>query len=958
MKRFLLFAFLGCTLSLAAQDRSLLTEYQLPNGLTVMLWENHDMTDVNGYVAVRVGAVDEPKEYTGLAHYLEHMLFKGTQTIGALDWEQEKPLYEEIIRLYDEYAQCVDAKQRDTLAQRINRLSLKEAEVSTTQDFFSLLDGIGASNVNAFTTYDMTCYTSTFPAHQMHKWLTINADRMLNPVFRTFQAELENVFEEYNMSAGSISTQQRNTLFETIYKGHPYERSVIGLPEHLKNPRLSKLIEFFNTWYVANNMALILVGDFQSADIKEMIAGTFGKLPEGVLPERNHNKPDFLSGTKKTVRIGYYPQIYWTFDGVSVSDDDMPALQMLCMLLNNSSQTGLLDKVSIDGEVSGASCMLDARRDMGRIIITAIPYFDPLQQSFDDNAATERIVMGQINKIKSGDIPDWLIEAVKQEINQSYILGFEEGGAEMDELVQSFIYSIPTERIFTANERMQSLTKEDLQRVAHKYFDKEPIILTFEEGDPKIKTLPKPKIKPLMMPQGKETEYARSFKQINEGTIKTHYNDFNDVAVSKLDEHITLHYTPNTKNDIFSLTLRYGVGTAKMPKLEYVVQLMNRAGILPDTEPQEFRRKLSQLGGRIAYGVDDSYLTIQLIGEDRHMKDILELVSLQILMPKLDKKQFDAVKGSELSSRLTQTKMHPLWSSALREYVVYGDKSDFIDVVPFLEVYDMDQLTIITQFQQATKYALDVYYCGTRTPQEVQEVLPLSEGMMASTSPEIREKQRYQQPQIFFLPDNKVQQASIYFYFLGGDYNLNEQIQMDAFNQYFSGGFSGIVMDEIRTKRSLAYTAYGMMTHDVLPDKPTSFVGYIGTQSDKVVDAVQTFIHLTDSMPLQPYRIEDIRTALTQQYASVKPSMRSKAMAYDYWKQLGYTDDPYQVNKDKINSLTFEQIQEYYTDKVQPNPMAIIIVGDPKQIDMKALGKIAKVKRMSVNTLFAPLDLD
>ena len=241
MKRLLWVVMCCCALSVAAQDRSLLTEYQLPNGLTVMLWENHDMPDVTGYVAVRAGSVDEPVEYTGLAHYLEHMLFKGTQRIGALDWEKEKPLYEQIIALYDEYATTTDATMRDTLAQRINRLSIEEARLSTTQDFFVLMDGIGAENVNAFTTYDMTCYTSSFPAHQMRKWLTINSDRMLNPVFRTFQAELENVFEEYNMNAAGVQTQQRDLLFETIYKGHPYERSVIGVPEHLKNPRMSKI---------------------------------------------------------------------------------------------------------------------------------------------------------------------------------------------------------------------------------------------------------------------------------------------------------------------------------------------------------------------------------------------------------------------------------------------------------------------------------------------------------------------------------------------------------------------------------------------------------------------------------------------------------------------------------------------------------------------------------------------
>ena len=210
---FILF-FSVITLTVSAQSRQGLSEYTLPNGLTVLLWEDHDQPDVTGYVAVRAGAIDEPEQYTGLAHYLEHMLFKGTQRIGALDWEKEKPYYEEIIRLYDLLAETTDEVQRDTIIQQINRASIEEAKVSTTEDFFALMDGIGATGVNAFTSYDMTCYHNSFPGNQMLKWLTIFSDRLDKPVFRTFQAELENVFEEYNMYANDLQSQVRDHLFE------------------------------------------------------------------------------------------------------------------------------------------------------------------------------------------------------------------------------------------------------------------------------------------------------------------------------------------------------------------------------------------------------------------------------------------------------------------------------------------------------------------------------------------------------------------------------------------------------------------------------------------------------------------------------------------------------------------------------------------------------------------------
>ena len=313
MKKMLLSALLliSSIAICSAFTREGLTEYKLDNGLTVMLWEDHDQPDVTGYVVVRAGAVDEPAEYTGLAHYLEHMLFKGTQRIGALDWEKEKPIYDSIIALYDQYSDATDPKVRAELSKQINEASMRQAKISSLEDFFVLLDLIGAEGVNAFTSYDLTAYHNSFPEAEMYRWLTIFSDRLINPVFRTFQAELENVFEEYNMYANDPSSQVRKQLMEDIYKGTPYERDVIGLPEHLKNPRLSKLIEFYNTWYVPNNMALIIVGDFDTEKTKPMIEETFSRLQPKELPTRPEYPAVKLTGSRVSLANRRARPITW-----------------------------------------------------------------------------------------------------------------------------------------------------------------------------------------------------------------------------------------------------------------------------------------------------------------------------------------------------------------------------------------------------------------------------------------------------------------------------------------------------------------------------------------------------------------------------------------------------------------------------------------------------------------------
>lgn len=954
----LMFGFLTAN----AQLQEGLTQYKLDNGLTVYLWEDHDKPDVTGYVAVRAGSIDEPAEYTGLAHYLEHMLFKGTQTIGALDWEKEKPHYDEIIRLYDQLALETDEKVRAELITKINEESMESAKYSTCEDFFILMDGIGATGVNAFTSYDMTCYHNSFPASNMYKWLTIFSDRLITPVFRTFQAELENVFEEYNMYQDDVSSHIRQELFGKVYAGSPYDRDVIGLPEHLKNPRLSKLIEFYNTWYVPNNMALIIVGDFDTESTKPMIAETFGRLQPKELPARKTYEKTAMKGNYK-YKIGYYPQIVWAYDGVKITDDDATALQFVISLLNNGTNTGLLDRITMDGEVSGADVSFDARRDQGRILVMAVPYYDANQQSYESNAATEKIVMTEINKIKNGDIPDWLIKSVKAEYDQNTKLEFEDPDSKIMNLVYSFVYDMPVEDIFTMNEKIQALTKEDIQRVAKKYFNADHMTLTFEEGTPKKHKLAKPKIKPLDLINGQETEYAKAFKQLPSGELKQTYMDMNDVTVTPIDENITLHYGTNPKNNIFSLTLQYGIGTGKKPMLEPVAELMNMSGIMPGTTPQEFRRELAELGGRCGYGVDRSYFYVSIYGDEENLAEICKLVQRQMLFPKFEKKQFEAVKGRELSNRFMLSKIDGVQSAALREYVLYGDQSDFINVVPFMDIYYLDELKLKTEFLAATQYALDIYYCGQKPVAEVKDILtknlPLQEGVKPSTSPVIRDFKAYDKTQIYFLPNSNVQQASIYFHFDGVPYDKEQDVLFQAFNQYFSSGFTGLVMDEIREKRSMAYTAYGIMAEGARPGKNSRFVGYIGTQSDKAADAIEVFMNLVDSMPEYPERIEAIKAALRQKAQINKPSFRGKTGTYEYWQEMGYDVDPALYNKEAIDNLTFDQIKQFYKEYVQGKPMTIILVGDPKLIDQKALqAKYGKFVKPSKSRLFAPLDLD
>ncbi len=485
----------------------------------------------------------------------------------------------------------------------------------------------------------------------------------------------------------------------------------------------------------------------------------------------------------------------------------------------------------------------------------------------------------------------------------------------------------------------------------------------FDEGDPEKNKLAKPQIKPLDPIKGAETEYAKWFKQLPEGEVKITYADLNEVTKVDLFENVHLHYTPNPKNNIFTLNLRYKVGTEQMPMLEYAVALMNTAGIQPDTDAQQFRRQLAELGGSCSYGVSANYLNVSIMGKEENLESICKLVQRQIFMPKHDPKQLDAMKGSELSSRFTMDKMDQLYADATLQYVLHGEESEYIDVVPFMDIYYMNISQLVGPFVDATGYEVDAHYVGQKPVEEVKTILtgalPTQAVMKNGNELVIKDPIKYDKTQVYFMANKKQQQADLYLYIGGHPYAITEDIPTDAFNQYFSGGFSGLVLDEIRTKRSMAYSAGGGVNTPALQGKSTYFLGAVGTQHDKVADAVDVFMDLINNMPEHPERLENIKTLLRQGYLTSKPSFRNKSRTYAYWEQLGYTEDPAKVNLEKINNLTWEDVMAYYEANIKNQPVSIIIVGDPKLINMKQIdAKYGKHKKITKGKIFAPLDLE
>ena len=188
------------------------------------------------------------------------------------------------------------------------------------------------------------------------------------------------------------------------------------------------------------------------------------------------------------------------------------------------------------------------------------------------------------------------------------------------------------------------------------------------------------------------------------------------------------------------------------------------------------------------------------------------------------------------------------------------------------------------------------------------------------------------------------------------NYDKKDDVLRDAFYQYFSGDFNGLVLNELREKRSMVYSAYGIVTTPILPGYPTTFIGQIGTQNDKANEALALYMDLLRNMPENPDRMDNIKSYLRQEALTTHPDFRDKAQYFEQYKRVGYTQDPAIENIPKIDALTFDDIMKYYKENIKDKPIAIGIMGNPKDINVEELKKFGKVVRLTEKKLFNTKD--
>ena len=929
-----------------AQSGELRTKtIHLDNGLKVVMCEDHSQPEIYGAVFVHAGSKNDPAEATGMAHYFEHIMFKGTDRIGTTNWEAERVYLDSIDMMYDLLHETSDLAERQSIQQKINALSQKSADYAIPNEVDVILTQMGGRRLNAGTSYDMTVYYNTFPSNQLSKWMDVYVERFRNPVFRLFQSELETVYEEKNMYGDSPINAFQEYLFHETFGEHPYGRPVIGYTQHLKNPQTNRMREFYNTYYVANNMTLILVGDFDIESIEPMVAEKFGTWRSGELPEEpTYTLPTFNGPTVQNVRMTPIKMGALVFPGVKNSDSDMLPLTLACSIFANG-ETGLADKLMLEGKIMAAMMLPLSLEDHGANVMIYVPKL--LGQSHEK---AEALIFECLDRLKKGDFSDDLFEAMRMSMLTERVRETES----LDWLAGLFLELESTgqtyEEYLAETERLQTITKEEVVAIANKYFGNNYLDVRSKMGFPAKDKVDKPNWRPI---EAKNTEARSEFAQAIEAQVVPEVEPQvvrfgEDVVITEINDGFGLFSTLNPRNDIFDLRVVFNYGTANDPDLERAVHYLQMQGTKLQS-PEDFALQLQKMGATIDFYASENQFTVHMTGFEKDLNDIMAMCSRKLQNPSNNEHYILSLVEAEQTNISTNKEDASVWARAVREYALYGDQSVYLNHATLSEWKKRSGASLLAEVMEALKYDGYVLFSGNTQPEQVSRMLTENALVHANAikgQERIRVEKEYAEPQVFIASNKQFRQSNIYFYVPGEKLSAKDEALASLFSKYFGTDMYSIVFQEIREFRSLGYTAYANYLYDYLQRKPGHLFGFLGTQSDKTLDGMLAFKELIVNMPVRMEKFNASKEALLKSRASDYIGFRDMPYQVQTWMRQGYDHDPRAEFTNVIRNATFGDIQSFYDRMIKDRPVIIMMSGNQKKIDKKGLGNFGTVTQL------------
>ena len=934
-----------------AEDPSNTLMYTLDNGLKVYLSVNKLEPRIQTLIAVKAGSKFDPAETTGLAHYLEHMMFKGTHNIGTKDWASEKEILDQIAATFEAHRLENDPEKKTELYAKIDSLSFEASKFAIANEYDKMVSGLGAKGTNAYTSNDETVYINDIPSNEIEKWLTLEGERFQTLVLRLFHTELETVYEEFNRSQDSDNRWVYQGVLEGLLPNHPYgTQTTIGLGEHLKNPSMYNIHAYFDKYYVPNNMAICLSGDLDPDATIDMIEEHFGSWErKEVTP---FVVPEVVDRSEPVIKETYGPQqemLYmgYRFDGAG-SKEAMMA-QMVDMILANS-QAGLIDiDLMLKQKVLSAGSFPQVLKDHTVHFLYGVPKEGQSLEEVKD------LLLSEIEKVKAGDFDDWLVEAVVNDLKLNRIKSLESNRGRAFIMLDAFINELDYSRVVFDLDSMANITKEEIVAFANAHYQDNYVVSYKRMGESNRHSVPKPKITAVEVDRDSKSPFYLSFDSIPSMRLNPRFVDFEkDIQVDKIDE-VDFAYVENENNQIFNLYYLFDIGSQTDKELALAIQYLPYLGTSKYTA-EALKKEFYRYGLEFGVNAGSDQVSIYLTGLEENLEKGLELFEHILANVEHNPEVYQELVNDIMKSRMNaKLDKNTILRSGLGSYAKYGPENPFTDRLDNTTLQGMDTEMLVTRLKELSSLEHRIFYYGQMPSKDAKAIVAKyhvnTTGLQALPEQKDYEELSYSANEVFFAPYD-MQQVEMFFISKDENFNPDNLAAAYLFNEYFGAGLSSIVFQEIREKKALAYSAYSYYSSPTEKDKSHYVNAYIGTQSDKLADAASAMFELMNEMPEANMQFESAKEAVIKQLESDWTTGMNVYWKFEKAKKLGIDYDMNEKVYEQIKTMSLEDLKVFFNQHIKGKQYSICVIGNKEKMDMNVLGQLGKVKELSLEEIF------
>ena len=929
--------------------------YTLDNGLKVYMSVNKDEPMVQTYIAVKVGGKNDPAQNTGLAHYFEHLMFKGTEQFGTIDYQQEKLLLDQIEAEFERYGSKTDDAERRSIYKIIDSLSFEASKLAIPNEYDKLMAAIGSKGTNAYTSYDQTVYIENIPSNQVESWAKIQADRFENNVIRLFHTELETVYEEKNMSLTSDDEKSLNTMLSELFKNHPYgSQTILGTQEHLKNPSITKIKNYHDKWYVPNNIAICLAGDFDPDKMIKTIDNYFGawkRNPDLKSLEFEPETPIEQPVVKEVYGLES-PNVMIAWRAPKANDPQNETLNILQSIMTNG-KAGLIDlNISQKQKLLYAGAMFYSLADYSVFILMGAPKEG---QSLDQ---VRDILLAELDNLKKGNFNDELLSSIINNRKLSEMRRLESNSGRANMFVSSFVNDIPWERAVNQINYLSQVTKDGVVKLANELFTNNNYVEVrkIQQKDPNEIKISKPEITPIVTNRDSVSRFMLDIQAAAVVPIEPVFVNFSkDMSKLQAKSGLELLYKKNELNGIFNLSFIFDFGTNDNKMIGVATNYLSYLGTSSKSR-EEIQQKFYDLACNFSVSASSEKTYISVSGLAENMEEALKLAEEILADAQPNPNVLVELRRDILKDREDSKQNQSANFSVLQQYALYGANSPARNILSQKELNTLKDAQLIDVIKSLLTINHEILYYGPESEENIVNIINNNHNI-ASVLTNVEKGDRHK---IQLTKGNNVLLAP---YDAGQIYMMSVSNRGEKFdpelapiirlyNQYFGGGMNSIVFQEMREARGLAYSARAQLSSPSRLEDPYFMMTYIATQNDKMIDAITAFDDIINDMPVSENAFNIAKNSLIDNIRTTRVTKSSVLNRYLSMRELGLDYDINEKIFNGVQTITMEDLIAFQKKWVRDREYTIAVLGREKDLDIKSLGSHGTIKRLTTKEIF------